>query len=45
MNSIGDVQAKKAVFDELKKDRFKKLELKGNEEYFYNYNKNNYKIF
>mgnify|MGYP000420555379 CR=1 FL=1 len=25
MNSIGDVQAKKAVFDELKKDGFKKL--------------------
>lgn len=46
MNSIGDVQAKKAVFDELKKDGFKKLGIEGkNEEYFYNYNKNNYKIF
>ena len=45
-NSIGDVQAKKAVFDELKKDGFKKLGIEGkNEEYFYNYNKNNYKIF
>ena len=40
MNSIGDVQAKKAVFDELKKDGFKKLGIEGkNEEYFYNYNK------
>ena len=29
MNSIGDVQAKKAVFDELKKTDLKSWELKG----------------
>ena len=45
MNSIGDVQAK-AVFDELKKDGFKKLGIEGKKRgIFYNYNKNNYKIY
>lgn len=46
MNSIRDMAAKKIIYDELKKDGFQKLGINGkNADYFYGYNKKNYKLF
>lgn len=46
MNSICDLAAKKSIFDELKKDGFMKLGIAGKDEnYFYSYNKKNYKFY